>query len=361
MEKNYWEQIKNIGISGVWLFCLYVTLVILVIGTLGGYGFQKKLNSTKLKEGKEYTVNQFEKVNNDYISLKSQIKELSETLKNEKENKKNKEIELIKENEKLIGDQSKNYQLNSNIKFFTKEIENSKANINSSKEQISIYKKQLNEFDPVLALIHEFNFFGLYKWLYSMPIELLTLVLTMSMGALGSLIFITLEYFKEDTSKSFSWYFFRPFLGMVTALAIFVFAKAGQLTISDEGVSENLNPYFLSFLGIISGLVSEHATDKLRATGATFFQSDIDKKLSLDRWAISIEEQIKKQDKSVSELTQFVSASEKTVDDWVKEKKPVPVDEQKIIAAWLAVPRRQIFTDLPPSNDKLILEEIVNE
>ena len=94
METNYWEQIKNIGISGVWLFLLYITLVTLVIGTLGGYGFQKKLNSTKHQEGKTYTVNQLEKANDDYISLKAKISKLNESLKIENKNKTDDKREL---------------------------------------------------------------------------------------------------------------------------------------------------------------------------------------------------------------------------------------------------------------------------
>lgn len=361
MEKSYWEQIKNIGISGVWLFFLYITLVTLVIGTLGGYGFQKKLNATKYNESKTYTVIQLEKSNNEYTALKKNISDLGLIVRNNENKKKKKIVELNKANsglEKLTNEKDKK-ELNSKIAYLTKEIDKIEENNIPNKELINTHEKELSDFDPILSLIYDFNFFGYYQWLYSMPIGLLTLVLTMSMGALGSLIFITLEYFKEDTRKSFSWYFFRPFLGMVTALAIFVFAKAGQLTISDQGISENLNPYFLSFLGIISGLASEHATDKLRATGATFFQSDVEKKQTMERWAISIKDQMKIKNKSVTELAQFVSTPE-TIEDWVNEKKPVPVDDQKIIAAWLAVPRRQLFTDLPPDK-KLKLEEGIHQ
>ena len=84
--------------------------------------------------------------------------------------------------------------------------------------------------------------------LATMPAQLLTLILTLSMGSLGSVIFLTRELFREGEKHSINWYIFRPFLGMVTAIAIFVLAKSGQLVISDGGnpesgkMSETLNP-----------------------------------------------------------------------------------------------------------------------
>jgi hypothetical protein len=182
---------------------------------------------------------------------------------------------------------------------------------------------------------------------------LLTLLLTISMGALGSLIYITRDYFQRETQNPFSWYLFRPFLGMVTAIAVFVLAKAGQLTISDagvtEGVAENLNPYFISFLAIISGLLSEQATERIRAAGASVFRVEGQGTPAPERWAVGLTERMDEQGKSAADLAGFVDEDEPTVQEWCDELRPVPATAQTIIASWLGIPRRRLFTDLPPA------------
>ena len=109
----------------------------------------------------------------------------------------------------------------------------------------------------------------------TMPPAILTLILTLSMGALGSVIYVTRYYFSTEPARAFSWYIFRPFLGMITALAVYVFAKAGQLSFSDasldSSLSEGLNPFVLSFLAIISGLLSEQAITWLTRSGSRLF------------------------------------------------------------------------------------------
>jgi hypothetical protein len=148
--------------------------------------------------------------------------------------------------------------------------------------------------------------------------------------------------------KPFSWYLFRPFLGAITALAIFILAKAGQITISDvsisQGFKEALNPYFISFLAIISGLLSEQAIERIRSAGATVFRSEFMK----DRWAVGLKPALKDQGKTDSDLLPFLSTPAETVRDWIEERKPVPSDDQRTISLRMGIPARKLFTDLPP-------------
>ena len=104
--------------------------------------------------------------------------------------------------------------------------------------------------------------------------SVLVLLLTLAMGTLGSTIFITMEYIAvQEITRPVSWYVIRPLLGMVTAIAIFVLAKAGQLTISADSGSAELNPFVISFLAIISGMLTEQAIEKIGKSAGVVFKS----------------------------------------------------------------------------------------
>jgi conjugal transfer/entry exclusion protein len=103
----------------------------------------------------------------------------------------------------------------------------------------------------------------------------LVIFLTMAMGMLGSTIFITQEYVRaksngqDDSSqwsrsyRPISWYIVRPFLGVATAISIYILAKAGQISLTSSSGTQSLDPFFISFLAIISGLLSEQAIQRI--------------------------------------------------------------------------------------------------
>jgi hypothetical protein len=193
-----------------------------------------------------------------------------------------------------------------------------------------------------------------FKLLAIMPSQLLTLILTLSMGAFGSIIYLTRELLTDKQRiKSLHWYIFRPFLGMVTAIAIFVLVKSGQIIISDTSGNSaepgGLNPFFVAFLAIISGMLSEHAYEKIYKTGQHFFNSSQDVK---PKWGVRLKYHITKTGKSISDLCNYVEAPVEQIEKWVSEKEPVDAKEQKIIAAWLGVSSRDIFTEEPPRDNE---------
>ena len=80
---------------------------------------------------------------------------------------------------------------------------------------------------------------------------------------------MTIEFIKEprgQLKQRFNMYFFRPFLGMIVALAMYVLVKSGLSSIVDS-TAEDLSPFLISFLGIVSGMLSEQAYKKLASTG----------------------------------------------------------------------------------------------
>ena len=212
-------------------------------------------------------------------------------------------------------------------------------------EEDKLFRSE-RERDYISELL-SLNDFG-FAFLATMPTQLLTLILTLSMGALGSVIYLTRTFFDRQAAAPFSFYLFRPFLGMVTAVAIFVLAKAGQISISDaslsQGISENLNPFLISFLAVLSGLFSEHAYERIQRAGWAIFRSG-DSSESKDRWAYRVQAEIDAQSKDKNDLVKFLRVPSEAINDWLDEKQMVPEDSQDIIAAWLGRERRELFSD----------------
>ncbi len=55
-----------------------------------------------------------------------------------------------------------------------------------------------------------------------------------------------------------------------------------------------------------------------------------------------------KQNKSIAELSKFFDVDDQTLTEWVEERRDVPPGAQRTIAAWLGMPERVLFTDIPP-------------
>ena len=175
----------------------------------------------------------------------------------------------------------------------------------------------------------------------------LVLFLTLAMGMLGSTIFITQEYvIRGSGNRPITWFLIRPALGMVTAIAIFVLAKAGQLGLSES--ADNLNPWVISFLAVISGLLSEHAVERIGRSAKPIFDPDASQ---LPRWGVALEAKLEELGIDRDELASALNVTRAKLDDWASQKYSVPHREQELIASWLRIPVRDIFTDIAPDGN----------
>ena len=202
----------------------------------------------------------------------------------------------------------------------------------------------------VVRKVNNSKMFGFFDFVKASDQQLIFL-LTLCMGALGSLLYITRDYLVGQNKRKFSWYLFRPLLGMVTALAVYILAIAGQITISEGGVpgatGGQLNPYFISFLAIISGLLSEQAIERIRLMGRTVLKIDTGEG-DRERWAVQLKEVLEKGGKDIKDLIPFVDATYKDVEKWVAGTKTVPYSEQRVVGTWLGLHPSRIFTDIEP-------------
>lgn len=147
-------------------------------------------------------------------------------------------------------------------------------------------------------------------------------------------------------------------MGAITALVIFIVAKAGVPVIADAsrlGGDAPINPYFVSFLAIISGLMSENAILSVQTQGARFFAPEsVPDQL---RWArFDLGEAFKTANRNPDNVKRLLNAEDSQFNAWISGKEPMPSNAQTMIAGVLETPRRELFTDIPPENAKQSLD-----
>ncbi len=183
-----------------------------------------------------------------------------------------------------------------------------------------------------------------YAVLFALPTEILTLLLALTMGALGSTLHITKMLLDGSDTRKLSYYLLRPLQGMVTSLVVFVLLKAGQLTIS-AGDGEALNIFFVSFAGISAGLLAEEAYSMITRAGAGIIKADDGEA----RWAFKLKAALAAAGTEAETLAAGVGVSPGEMRAWLEETQSVPHTQQRLIATWLHLSERELFTSQPPA------------
>ena len=135
----------------------------------------------------------------------------------------------------------------------------------------------------------------------ALPHPVLVMIVTLSMGALGSALFMLQLHLAGEGSvggrMSLSWHLFRPLQGMAAALAVFLLVKAGQISVSHSGPGvedADLNAFVLGFLGIVSGLLSDRAMDRITAAGVELLGTSVPRQTKAPSTTEQAREQLSK-------------------------------------------------------------------
>lgn len=195
--------------------------------------------------------------------------------------------------------------------------------------------------------------FGKYlNRLITLQPDILTLFLVILMGILGSSLQITYSFFKRRRVDRLGAYFVRLCVGAITALVIFIVAKAGVPVIADAsrlGGDAPINPYFVSFLAIISGLMSENAILSVQTQAVRFFGPEGSGDAM--RWArYDLQDEFTKANRNPDEVKRLLDADGTEFKDWISGQKSMPADAQRMIAGVLGKPQRELFTDIAPDD-----------
>lgn len=208
--------------------------------------------------------------------------------------------------------------------------------------------ESLQKNHPLVRYYPETDFWSVasYQWLLYVPQQVLVLFLTGAMGMLGSVITMTWSYVRNDNGLTLRRFLVLPLVGSMSAFIILVFVSAGQLTLTSGREHSDLNPFTLSFLAIISGLLSERAYTRMADVGSNFFRVDDGQ----PRWANGLKAAMETAGVSTADLARHLYIAEEEAARIVNENVTATLEQQRLIAACLRAPVRDIFTDVPPES-----------
>jgi hypothetical protein len=181
--------------------------------------------------------------------------------------------------------------------------------------------------------------------------DMLVLLLLISMGVLGSALNLLAVYIaNEQDSLSVGEYPLRLAFGAVLAIVMFIVAKAGIPILADTskiGGNAPLNPYFISLLAIVSGLMSDRAMDTIRNVATSLLQSVGGADYSPRYSRVALDDTLKTANRDIDGLAALLGTSADNVKKLFSGNDKVPPDQQKLISAYLGRPIRELFSDLP--------------
>ncbi len=166
------------------------------------------------------------------------------------------------------------YVVNAELDSLRQRLEASDRAINDQEQALGARRAEEAPEPLFIGLFQQLQFFeslpgGLA--LATMPPSLLIPIVTLAMGALGSVLHLSIEVVEARKPRGFLWYIFRPMLGMVTAFAVFIVIQAGALVVTTPTGSAadatQINAYFIAFVAVLSGMLSEQAVGTLREAG----------------------------------------------------------------------------------------------
>src|SRR5262249_51383343 len=156
------------------------------------------------------------------------------------------------------------------------------------------------------------------------------------MGVLGSALQMTHAFVVRNQVITISGYLLRISLGAITALVMFIVTKAGIPVITDAsrlGGDAPINPHFVAFLAIVSGLLSESALANVQQQGEKLLGQGSG---GPDRWARrDLTPELQAQGLSVAALATHLGVGETDAAAMLKGEQKIDPAAQKMMAIYL--------------------------
>ena len=340
-----------------WLLLLYFVSIWLVLGTITAFHLQTQVSKIALEED-IYRAIRIQKQDD---GLKWQLDDIRRNIATtgweltyldlSKSKLTTAKLPTEELSVRMVRNQDKIDKLKETKRDYEQQLNYVQSRIKTLHETYANYFSSEDEkWRKIRELSADYQYMG--RWAFSpiveMPGFLLTLILSISMGALGSVIHLTWEFFDKATARRYSYYFFRPFLGGVLAFSIFILLKSGSMLLAgaptSDAISGELNPFFISFLSIISGMLSQQAYERISAAGTRILAIPQEEQPRWVRASVLIAA-MEQQQKTPNQLVPYVHETEEKIQEWFSEKEHVTEKNQSIISAWLGLSVRDLFTD----------------
>jgi hypothetical protein len=180
---------------------------------------------------------------------------------------------------------------------------------------------------------------------------MLVLLLLISMGVLGSALNLLAVFIaNEQESLSFGEYPLRLAFGAVLAIVMFIIAKAGVPILADTskiGGNAPLNPYFISLLAVVSGLMSDRSMSTIRNVANSLLQSVGGADYSQRYSRVVLDDVLKTANRDINGLAKLLGINTDDTKKLFSGNDKIPPDQQQLIAAYLGQSLRELFSDLP--------------
>lgn len=181
--------------------------------------------------------------------------------------------------------------------------------------------------------------------------DMLVLLLLISMGVLGSALNLLAVFIaNEQESLSFGEYPLRLAFGAVLAIVMFIIAKAGVPILADTskiGGNAPLNPYFISLLAVVSGLMSDRSMSTIRNVANSLLQSVGGADYSQRYSRVVLDDVLKTANRDINGLAKLLGINTDDTKKLFSGNDKIPPDQQQLIAAYLGQSLRELFSDLP--------------
>lgn len=203
------------------------------------------------------------------------------------------------------------------------------------------YLYQLSSLDTL--------FFGALGRLATVESNLLTLFLVLAMGTLGGALHLAQLFLENKEDVTAGYYLYRPFLGAIAALVVFVVVRSGVFIIAEpngQGNGTLLSPFFVSFLAIVSGLLAEQAISSIQDRSASWFETSLD--TSVARYPLWVAAEATKQGKDKAAFASAGVLSDGDLQALFDGKTKVSGEVQRLVSFALGKPIRELFTEIPP-------------
>ncbi|WFU54636.1 hypothetical protein QA639_34360 [Bradyrhizobium pachyrhizi] len=181
--------------------------------------------------------------------------------------------------------------------------------------------------------------------------DMVVLSLLISMGVLGSALNLLAAFISNDQdSLSFGEYPLRLAFGAVLAIVMFIIAKAGVPVLADTGKlagNAPLNPYFISLLAVVSGLMSDRSMAAIRGVASSLLRSVGGADYSPRYSRLDLDEALKATNRDIAGMARLLELDVDDVQKLFSGNDKVSPDQQKLVSAYLGLPLRDLFSDLP--------------